>query len=101
MTPVVAPRSVLALAALLAGGCSSSRPPAVPASDPEAVEQARRDERQRIMQQYWYEHTVATPRAESTGPEARPELTYPAGIYGGLRFAPRQAPDPSLGEPKR
>ena len=100
MSALVLPSRLLALAAMLAGGCASttSQPAA---ADADAVEQARRDERQRIMQQYWYEQTVAAPRPESAGPEAGPVLAYPAGTYGGLRFAPRQAPDPSLAEPNR
>ena len=101
MTPTPPLARLLALAAVLAGGCASSRPSATAAFDEEAAEQARRDERQKIMQQYWYERTVAAPSAGSVGPEASPDLAYPAGTYDGLRFAPRQAPDPSLAEPAR
>lgn len=73
---------------------------AASASDQEAAEQARRDERQKIMQQYWQEH-AANPRDSGAGPESQAALPYPAGTYGGLRFAPRQAADPFLSEPPR
>ena len=101
MKPIPPPSRFLALAALLAAGCASPRPPDSVKPDPEALEQARRDERQRIMQQYWYEHAVEGPPAPSVGLDAGPVLAYPAGTYGGLLFAPRQALDPSLAEPNR
>jgi hypothetical protein len=90
----------LALAAL-AGGCALPTSPVPPTSpQAEAVEQARRDERLRIMQAYWYDHTLSP--AGEAGPAAPDApLEYPAGTYSGIRFGPRLAPDPSLAEPDR
>ena len=94
------PRLVL-LGALLAGGCGQARMSDPPAPSPEMVEQARRDERQKIMQEYWYEHTGAAQHPQAVEPDAGPSLNYPAGTYGGVRFGPRQAADASLAEPRR
>ena len=67
----------------------------------ELAEQARREERLKIMQDYWYDQTLS-PKREAVGVVAHaPLLNYPAGIYGGIRFAPRQAADSSLAEPAR
>lgn len=67
----------------------------------EVAEQARREERLKIMQDYWYDQTLS-PKRESTGiVAATPLLNYPAGTYEGIRFAPRQAADSSLAEPAR
>ena len=102
------PLAALVCSGLLAlNGCATRSvppPPARPAAQltlDEAIEQARRDERQRIMQEYWQEHTTAPERGPTGGFEPQPPLPYPGGLYGGIRFAPRQAPDPSLGEPER
>ena len=92
---------------LWCGGCASPSAPQEPAkpaarlSVEEAIEQARRDERQRIMQEYWYEHTQAADRGAAATSEVGPPLPYPAGLYDGIHFAPRQAADPSLAEPNR
>jgi hypothetical protein len=66
-----------------------------------AADQARRDERIKIMQQYWYDATEAL-RADA-GPAPNPErlLDYPAGSYSGINFGARRAVDPSLAEPLR
>ena len=55
------------------------------------------------MQDYWYEHTAvaADPSSIPARGETHPLLAYPAGLYSGLRFAARRAPDPSLAEPDR
>ena len=67
----------------------------------ELIEQARREERLKIMQDYWYDQTLS-PRREATGVIAQASLlNYPAGTYDGIRFAPRQAADSSLAEPAR
>ncbi len=86
-----------ALAGLAVGACVS---PKVPPPDPDAVDRARRDERLKVMQQYWDEQTSAPPEEAVSGEEAA-LLDYPAGDYGGIRFGPRRAPDPSLAEPRR
>ena len=92
--------------ALGLAGCASST-----AADPSrkgaatesaAIESARREERQKILQAYWYEHAVAAGDPDDRpGLNAPLPLLYPAGNYGGLNFAPRQAPDASLAEPLR
>ncbi len=67
----------------------------------EVTEQARREERLKIMQDYWFDQTLS-PKRESSGiVAAAPLLNYPAGTYDGISFAPRQAGDPSLAEPAR
>jgi len=66
-----------------------------------AAEAARRDERQKIMNQYWAEQTEALADPGPAGPAAGPPLHYPAGTYDGINFAARSAPDSSLGEPAR
>jgi hypothetical protein len=89
------------LAAGSAGGCASPTVPGSPSAAAQAAEQARREERLKIMQQYWYEQTAGP------GPETGPEpaagrlLDYPAGTYGGIAFGPRRAADPLLTEPDR
>ncbi len=67
----------------------------------EAVEQARREERQRIMRQYWYDQTQAPRDPGGAEPPDRPLLHYPAGAYDGLNFGARLAAGPSLTEPIR
>jgi hypothetical protein len=66
-----------------------------------AVEAARREERQKIMRQYWYEQTESLPGDARSGPAAGAPLHYPAGEYDGMNFGARTAPDASLGEPER
>ncbi len=92
---------IVPCAALLLAGCASPRPPEPSSSGTEAAEEARRSERQRIMQEFWAERTAATPHPDGIGPGPGPSLSYPAGFYGGVRFAPRQAADSSLAEPAR
>jgi hypothetical protein len=93
------------LAFCLAGCTSSTAPnpsPKSAESESAAVESARRDERQKLLQEYWYEHAIAAGDPDDRpGASALPQLLYPAGNYGGLNFAPRQAPDSSLAEPLR
>jgi hypothetical protein len=67
----------------------------------EAAEAARRDERQKIMRQYWYEQTEALQADAPPGTGAGLPLHYPAGAYDGINFGARTAPDSSLGEPVR
>jgi hypothetical protein len=81
------------------GGCASQGGDAPP--EPEAIEQARREERQKVLQQYWLDRTASLSAPPSLSPFASPVLTYPAGLYAGVRFAARQAQDPSLAEPAR
>lgn len=83
----------LAAAALLdrAGESAASR---------EAAEQARREERVKLMQRYWNERTLA-PEQDPGGATAPALLDYPAGDYAGINFAPRLAASPDLGEPVR
>jgi len=89
-------------AALLAFGPAGclSRPPDPPQA-PEAIEQARREERQKVLQQAWQERTGSLPGRPPLSRASWPDLAYPAGEYGGLRFGPREAQDPSLAEPSR
>jgi hypothetical protein len=89
------------IAAGAAGGCASPTVPGSPSAAAQAVEQARREERLKIMQQYWYDQTAAPLPDAGAGAEAPRLLDYPAGSYGGLAFGPRRAADPSLGEPDR
>lgn len=91
---------------LLLADCASPTKPVPPAAAPPVPEDpvaaaARKDERQKIMQEYWYEHTVAAEAGERAGPAGPPPLLYPAGSYGGINFAPRQTAEPSLAEPVR
>jgi hypothetical protein len=67
----------------------------------EAAEAARRDERQKIMQQYWYEQTESELGDARPGAAPGPALHYPAGAYAGLNFGDRTAPEPTLAEPAR
>jgi len=101
MRPFPAPlRLLCCLAASAAGGCAHpTAPEPLLASDP-AAEAARREERLKVMQEYWDDRTGAAPGAVSPR-DGRTMLEYPAGIYAGLNFAPRLAPDPSLTEPSR
>jgi hypothetical protein len=87
----------LCLAAAWGGGCES--PSAAP-SDLTEVDRARREERLKILQQYWYDRTLS---AGADGGVTRPQalLEYPAGTYSGINFGPRVAADPSLAEPVR
>jgi hypothetical protein len=89
------------MAALAAGGCASPTVPGSPSVAAQAAEQARREERLKIMQQYWYEQTAAPGPETGAAPAAGRLLDYPAGTYGGLTFGPRRAADPSLAEPDR
>jgi len=87
-------------AAGLAGAAwLENRAAAADASD--AVEAARREERQKIMRQYWYEQTGSLREDARPEPAAGVPLPYPAGTYGGMNFGPRTAPDSSLAEPVR
>jgi len=89
------------------GGCARPTAPAASMSGgrgeaaEEAAEAARRDERRKIMQEYWYEHTAMADAGERTVPAPAPLLSYPAGFYQGINFGPREAPDPALAEPIR
>ena len=68
----------------------------------EAVEQARREERLRIMREYWRDRTeTEKPAARRAAFPPTPLLPYPAGIYDGINFAPRLATDATLSEPIR
>ncbi|HVW22056.1 MAG TPA: hypothetical protein VHC86_12650 [Opitutaceae bacterium] len=88
------------LAAAVLGGCAAPAPPAPGASAADlAADRARREERLKLMQEYWQEATAG--RAPPSPAPAAPLLRYPAGTYDGVAFGPRLAPDPSLGEPAR
>ena len=65
-----------------------------------AAEAARREERQKIMREYWAEPTEAG-NAAPLRAGAGPLLRYPAGTYAGINFGARLAEDPSLTEPFR
>jgi hypothetical protein len=86
----------------LAAGCALP-----PAPGPAAAEAARRQERLQLMQRLWAGQTGAGLEAAPGGAGPAPAdpaaagLTYPAGVYDGLRFAPRLAPDSGLAEPPR
>ena len=67
----------------------------------EAAEEARREERLKILQDYWNDKTLSSQADAATGAQAPELLPYPAGIYSGIRFAPRVAADSSLSEPTR
>ena len=67
----------------------------------EAVEQARRQERLKIMQDYWRDQTLSAGPAAAVGSDRTPLLNYPAGTYSGILFAPRLATEPTLAEPVR
>ncbi len=67
----------------------------------ELAEQARREERLKIMQDYWFDQTLSAKAELGALAAHAPLLNYPAGTYDGIRFAPRQAPDASLAEPAR
>jgi hypothetical protein len=95
-------RLVLGMIAVsAAGGCAAPTIPGSPSVAAQAAEQARREERLKIMQQYWYEQTVAPGPEAGAEPETGRLLDYPAGTYAGLAFGPRRAADPSLAEPDR
>lgn len=87
------------LGAALAGalvGCVHSSP--LP-SDAAAAESARREERQKIMREYWYDHTLAP--GLPVEPAPLPRIAYPAGAYSGVNYGPRLASDPAMAEPVR
>jgi hypothetical protein len=84
-----------ALACALAGCAHSSPPP----TDAASAESARREERQKIMREYWYDHTLAPGR--ETEPAPPPRIAYPAGAYSGVNYGPRLASDPAMAEPVR
>jgi hypothetical protein len=67
----------------------------------EAAEAARREERLKILQDYWNDKTLSAQADAATGAQAPAPLEYPAGTYSGIRFAPRLAADSSLSEPIR
>jgi hypothetical protein len=92
---------------LLLASCASPAEPVRPigtatVAENSAIEAARRDERQKIMQEYWNEHTVVAADLDGHGgTSGLPPLFYPAGSYRGVNFAPRQAADSYLTEPAR
>jgi hypothetical protein len=88
-------------AAGAAGGCASPTVPGSPSAPALAADQARREERLKIMQEYWYEQTAAPSPESGDGPAPARLLDYPAGSYAGLAFGPRRAADPALAEPAR
>jgi hypothetical protein len=66
-----------------------------------AAEAARREERQKIMRQYWYEQTETLQGEARPGPGGGLPLHYPAGTYAGINFGARTATDAALEEPDR
>jgi hypothetical protein len=98
-----AARRLLTAAAAFLGGCAAS-PVTHRSLDPatSAAEQARREERLKLMQQFWRESTGAvSDPSRLVVPGPVPPLSYPAGRYGGLIFSPRVAAGPGLIEPPR
>ena len=90
------------LLAAFAGGCAHPTAPGpMIASDQATAEAARREERLKVMQEYWDDHTGAANRGSDPAREGTTPLEYPAGIYAGINFGPRLAPDSSLTEPNR
>jgi hypothetical protein len=86
----------------VAGGCAHPTAPGPAlASGQEAAEEARREERLKVMQEYWQDRTGTANGEPLQGRDGVPLLEYPAGIYGGINFGPRLAADPSLAEPNR
>ena len=84
------------------GGCAHpTAPTPLAAPDLAVAEAARREERLKVMQEYWDDHTGATGREGGSGRGGAGRLEYPAGIYAGVNFGPRLAPDASLAEPDR
>lgn len=105
------PRGILSAAAALGlvasvflGGCMAT--PRVPLAQAGGAEQARREERLKIMQRTWAEQTAsplpgqALPGGMPVPADAGP-IAYPAGCYDGLWFAPRTAGSAGLIDPPR
>lgn len=67
----------------------------------EAKEQARREERVKVMNAYWKEKAIDAKKASSeTDKEkgrtaATQQTQYPAGVYDGVEYAPRTLVSPS------
>ena len=80
------------------GGCASPTIPGSPSTAELAADQARREERLKIMQQYWAEQTGGPPEPPVHPPATAPVLDYPAGNYSGINFAQRRTADPGLVE---
>jgi hypothetical protein len=91
----------LAASALAASGCAHSGSAVPQPPDLQALEQARREERQKIMMDYWRDQTAASAGGQTALPRTPQVLDYPAGLYDGIRFGPRQATQPGLCEPER
>jgi hypothetical protein len=88
------------LAAALAAGCAHTAAAPRP-SDTDAAEAARRAERVKVMQEFWEEETARPAARPGAAASAAAPLDYPAGAYSGINFAPREAADPSMAEPRR
>lgn len=94
-------RILAAAAACAAAGCASPMVPGSPSAVEMAADQARREERMKIMQQVWSDQTAAPSGEAGDGSGAAGLLDYPAGSYSGINFGPRRAVDSSLAEPDR
>jgi hypothetical protein len=92
-----APFAAALAAAGLFAGCAHSNPRA---EEVAAAERARRDERLKIMREYWYDRTLA-PAADNESAPPHPLTSYPAGTYSGVNYGPRLASDPGMTEPIR
>jgi len=85
-------------------GCASHAPASDLAS--EQAEDARRQERLRLMQRIWADATAAPlpgdpARTVPLVPTKPVSVTYPAGDYDGIRLAPHTSASASLTEPVR
>jgi hypothetical protein len=85
-------------------GCAEPPPPPPPSTV--GADEARRDERLKLMQQTWAQQVARPlpgqgPAAPQPVPVPPALVAYPAGCYDGLWFAPRTAADPQLSDPPR
>lgn len=64
----------------------------------EAHDAGRREERQRLAEHWWAEATQGSPPLRLAGPDPDGTVAVPAGIAGGLRYAPHRRP---AGDPNK
>jgi len=64
------------------------------------LEEAKRFERQKVMEEYWIDHTTSKnlPRTSKINDEY---INYPTGTYHNVIFAPRFTNNILLNEPER
>lgn len=68
----------------------------------EAMEQARREERLKVMNEYWKGRAIEGRRPDGSASEPSEisptrQMDYPAGNYNGVEYAPRTLPVPNPG----